>query len=73
MVTIRLDRHGKTNDPFYRIVAIEKRRKRGGAALEIIGTWHPAKDDLKVDTKKIDAWVSKGAQISTGVRKLLKK
>lgn len=73
MVTIRLARHGKRNDPFYRVVAIEKSKKRGGKALEVLGTWHPAKKDLKIDTKKVESWVSRGAQISTGVRKLLDK
>ena len=72
MIRIRLARKGKKNDPFYRIVAIEKRRKRSGKALEVLGYWHPAKKSVKIDKKKVDDWVKKGAQISTGVAKLLK-
>ncbi len=71
MIKVRLARLGKRNDPFYRIVAIDERKKRGGAALEILGHWHPAKNDKKIDKKAIDNWVSKGAQLSTGVRNLL--
>ena len=72
MVTVRLARHGKTNDPFYRIVAVESSRKRGGKPLEILGYWHPKKDVKKVDKKKIEEWVAKGATVSMAVTKLMK-
>lgn len=72
MIKIRLARHGKKNDPFYKIVAIEKNRKREGKPLEVLGYWHPAKDDKKIDKKKIKKWLSNGAQITKGVKKLLK-
>ena len=72
MVTVRLARHGKRNDPFYRIVAIEKSRKRGGKALEILGHWHPATDKLVLKKKEIASWVKKGAQVSPAVKKLMK-
>lgn len=73
MVKIRLARSGATNDPFYRIVAIDTKRKRGGKPLEIIGYWHPAEGIKKIDTKKIDEWVKKGAQVSQAVVKLIKE
>jgi len=73
MVKIRLARGGAKNNPFYRIVAIDTKRKRGGKPLDIIGFWHPAKDVKKIYTKKIDDWVKKGAQISQAVEKLLKE
>lgn len=72
MIRIRLARGGKRNDPFYRIVAIKKQRKITGKPLDILGTWHPKKNDLKIDKKKVNEWVKKGAQISTGVNKLIK-
>ncbi len=72
MVKIRLTRLGKKNDPFYRIIAIDSQRKRSGKALDIIGYWHPREDIKKIDLKKIDAWVKKGAQISPAVTKLIK-
>lgn len=73
MVKIRLARGGTKNNPFYRIVAIDSKRKRGGKPLDIIGYWHPAKDVKKIDTKKINEWVKKGAQISGAVEKLIKE
>jgi small subunit ribosomal protein S16 len=71
MIRIRLKRQGKRNDPFYRIVAIEKSKKAGGEPLEVLGHWHPSTNDKKVDKKKIDAWVEKGAEVSSAVKELL--
>ena len=73
MIKIRLARHGKKNDAFYKIVAIEERRKREGKALDYLGYWHPASGDKKVDKKKIQEWVKKGAQITKGAAKLIEK
>jgi len=71
MVKIRLARGGAKNAPFYRIVAIDERRKRGGKPLEIVGYWHPAKDDIKIDREKVKKWTSKGAIITNAVKKLM--
>lgn len=71
MIKIRLSRGGAKNAPFYRIVAIEERRKREGKPLDILGYWHPAKDDKKIDKEKIKQWVGKGAQITDAVKKLI--
>jgi len=71
MVTIRLARRGKKNDPFYRIVAIDSRKKNTGEALEVVGYWHPREDKKKIDKKAIEAWVAKGAQVSAAVQKLM--
>ena len=71
MVKIRLSRHGKRNDPFYRVVAINSLNKRGGVALEVLGYWHPRNNDKKINKKAIQAWVDKGAQTSQAVSKLI--
>ena len=73
MIKIRLARHGKKNDPFYKIVAIEKSRKREGKALEVLGHFHPATQEKVVNKKKIKEWVSKGAQITKGASKIIGK
>jgi len=73
MVIIRLAREGKKNDPFYRIVAIESKRKREGKALDILGTWFPRKKELEINRKKLESWVGNGAQISAVVSKLIAK
>jgi small subunit ribosomal protein S16 len=73
MVKIRLARHGKRNDPFYRIVAIESSKRREGKPLDIIGFWHPKKDTKEIDKKKYAYWVDNGAQVSQAVLELIGK
>lgn len=70
-VKIRLSRTGRTNSPFYRIIAIDSRKQRDGASLEILGAYDPIKKVLvEFAPEKIEAWVSKGAIISDAVKKL---
>ena len=71
MVKIRLARHGKKNDPFYRIVAINHTRKREGKPLDIIGYWYPKHEEKKIDKNKMKYWVDNGAQVSKAVANLL--
>ncbi|HXM11739.1 MAG TPA: 30S ribosomal protein S16 [Terriglobales bacterium] len=70
---IRLARFGARKQPYYRVVVIEKERARNGRPVEVVGTYnprtHPATFDLK--RERIEHWVSKGAQLSDRVRKLL--
>ena len=55
MIKIRLARGGVKKKPFYRIVAIEESRKRGGKPLDVIGYWNPQKSDLKINKDKLKA------------------
>jgi small subunit ribosomal protein S16 len=71
MVKIRLQRLGKKNAPFYRVVAIDESKKRSGEALDVIGFWYPEKNDKQIDKKKIEAWVKKGAVVTKGVKQLI--
>ncbi|OGM33076.1 30S ribosomal protein S16 [Candidatus Woesebacteria bacterium RIFCSPHIGHO2_01_FULL_44_21] len=73
MVKIRLARHGKKNNPFYRVVAIDSTKKVGGEALATLGFWHPQKGTLKIDKKAVAEWEKKGALVSDAVVKLLSK
>lgn len=74
-VTIRLMRLGKKGQPRYRIVAVDKRKKRDGAYIEKIGFYNPMDNppQINIDKNKLQAWIKKGSLISEGVRKLLKK
>jgi small subunit ribosomal protein S16 len=73
VLMIRLARFGARKQPYYRVVVIEKERARNGRPVEVVGTYnprtHPATFDLK--RERIEHWVSKGAQLSDRVRKLL--
>ena len=74
-VKIRLTRTGARNRSAFRVVAADGRFPRDGKFLEILGWYDPnrkgANFELKLD--RIEAWRSKGAQISDTVRSLVKR
>jgi small subunit ribosomal protein S16 len=71
MISIRLDRRGTKEKPFYKIIAIDSRKKKGAPPLEVLGYWQPVKNLLKVEKEKIGNWLKKGAKLTTAVRKLI--
>ena len=75
MLMIRLSRMGARKQPQYRIVVIEKARARNGRPVEVVGTYNPRTNPATVDLKRerVDYWVSKGAQMSERVNKLVSK
>jgi small subunit ribosomal protein S16 len=75
VLMIRLARVGARKQPYYRVVVIDKERARDGRALEVVGTYNPRTDPASVELKRerIDYWVSKGAQLSDRVSKLVSK
>ena len=77
MVTIRLARGGSKKRPFYHVVVTDSRNKRDGRYIERLGYFNPgAKGQeigLKLESERIDYWVSKGAQTSDRVASLIKK
>jgi small subunit ribosomal protein S16 len=72
MVKIRLSRAGAKKRPFYRVIAIDERKRRDGRPLEYLGTYDPIArpKQIEVDTEKLDAWVRRGAQVSDAVSAL---
>ena len=75
MLMIRLARVGARKQPHYRVVVIEKDRARNGRSIEVVGTYNPRTEPTSIEFKRdrVDYWVSKGAQLSETVGKLLKK
>lgn len=75
MLMIRLARVGARKQPYYRVVVIDKERARNGRALEVVGLYNPRTRPATIDLKRerIDHWVSKGAQMSDTVGKLVSK
>ena len=73
MLMIRLARVGARKQPHYRVVVIEKDRARNGRSVEVVGTYNPRTSPASVNLKRdrIDYWVSKGAQLSDRVGKLM--
>lgn len=74
-VAIRLQVMGAKNRPFYRIVAIDSRRKRDGKALANLGYYNPLKDpaEVHINEEKLMFYLRCGAQPSDTVRNLLKQ
>ncbi len=76
MVKIRLKRLGAKRRPYYRIVIMDSRTPRDGRAIEEIGFYHPVEAEekqIKVDQVRVDEWISKGAQPTKTVKKLLNR
>jgi len=71
MIRIRLSRQGSKNNPFYHIVAVEKRSKRDGKRIQTLGYWHPSKNTKVVSKEKIAILVKNGALVTPAVEKLM--
>ncbi|HSW73749.1 MAG TPA: 30S ribosomal protein S16 [Candidatus Limnocylindria bacterium] len=72
-VKIRLSRRGTKNVPFFRIVAVDERKKRDGAFLEDLGTYDAKTSSIVLFKKeRVDDWVSKGAIVTDTVKKIYK-
>ncbi len=73
---IRLARGGAKKRPFYRIVVADSRSPRDGRFIERIGSYNPMlpqdhEDRVRIDLEKAQAWMSKGAQPSDRVARML--
>ena len=73
-VKLRLTRVGSKKNPIYRVVAADSRSPRDGKFLEIVGRYNPQTDPstIDLDEAKVQDWLSKGAQPTEAVARLLK-
>ena len=73
-VKLRLTRVGSKKNPIYRVVAADSRSPRDGKLLEIVGRYNPQTDPstIEFDEAKVKDWLSKGAQPTEPVARLLK-
>jgi len=73
---IRLKRLGRRNKPFYRIIVIDSKKRRDGAAIEEVGWYDPIlkKDkNFILEEDRILHWLSQGAQPTDIVKNMMKK
>ena len=72
-VKIRLRRIGAKKHPFYRLVVADTRSPRDGKFIEILGTYDPMTDPVKltIDQEKVKVWLQKGARPSDTARAFL--
>lgn len=74
-VKIRLMRIGAKKRPFYRVVAVDERKKRTGAYIELLGTYNPLTEPKEIILKKdrIEWWIKNGAVLSDGYLRIIKQ
>ncbi len=73
---IRLARGGSKKRPHYAIVAADSRMPRDGRFIEKLGTYAPmlpkdSEDRVKMDMERVAYWMSKGAQPTDRVSRML--
>jgi len=72
-VRMRLTRIGGRKNPIWRVVVADQRAKRDGRVIETVGHYNAQTDPstIVLDEERIRDWLSRGAQPSDSVRKLL--
>ena len=75
MLKIRLTQTGTTNRKQYRLVAMDESLRRDGKAKEILGFYNPLvkPPQKKFNQDRIKYWLSVGAQLSEGAKKVLEE
>ena len=73
-VKMRLTRVGSKKNPIYRVVAADSRSPRDGKFIEIVGRYNPQTEPstIELDEDRVRDWLSKGAQPTESVARLLK-
>ena len=73
MLRIRLRRTGARHQPSYRIVVADSKKPRDGAFVDRLGHYNPRLDppEIVIDEEKARKWISKGAQPSEAVQRML--
>ena len=71
---IRLQRHGKKNQPFYHIVVADGRAPRDGRYIERLGTYNPLTNpaEVNINFERALYWVEVGATPTDTARALLR-
>ncbi len=74
MLTIRLQRVGRKNDPSFRVVVMDSRKAASsGKVNEILGHYNARQKAAVVKTERVEYWKSKGAKISATVEDLMRR
>jgi small subunit ribosomal protein S16 len=66
MLSIRLSRVGRKNQPRYRVVVMPKTRDPWAKTTEVLGHYAPLKTprELVLKTDRVKYWIEKGAEVS---------
>ena len=73
-VRLRLTRIGGKKNPIWRVVVADQRSPRDGRIIETVGQYNAQTEPstIKIDEERARHWLSRGAQPTAQVRKLLK-
>ncbi len=72
MLTLRLQRIGRRNDPHFRLVATDsKNAAQSGKAVETVGTYNVKMGVFNPNIERVKYWISVGAKPSDTVFNLL--
>jgi small subunit ribosomal protein S16 len=73
-VRLRLTRIGARKNPVWRVVVADQRSKRDGRVIEIVGHYNAQTNPstITLDEERVRDWLSRGAQPSATVSKLLR-
>lgn len=65
MIKIRLQRIGRRNQPFYRVVVTDSQNgPRSGRFIEILGSYNPKQGTVDIKKDRAEYWLNNGAQTS---------
>lgn len=71
MLAIRLNRTGKRNRAYFRVVVQEHTKAPGKRHVEIVGSYDPHKKTTILKKDRILYWIGQGAQVSDAVHNML--
>jgi small subunit ribosomal protein S16 len=71
MLTIRFNRTGKKNRPYFRVVLQEHTKAPGKRHVEILGSYDPHKKTTVLKKERILYWIGQGVKTSDVVHNLL--
>ncbi len=71
---IRLQKRGKRDDVFYRIVVAPEDSKRDGKITALLGHYKPKKpSSLTLNGELMEKWIERGAKPTEAVLKIISK
>ena len=72
MLTMRLQRTGRKNEPHFRVVITDRKNGvKSGKFLEIVGSYNPKAGKIELETERINHWLKTGVQLSDTVHNFL--
>lgn len=72
MLTMRLQRTGRKNEPHFRVVITDRRNGvQSGKFLEVVGSYNPKAGKIELKNDRITHWIKSGVQLSDTVHNFL--